>query len=235
MKKFRKFAIAFLAIGALFLIIALLLWNKTRSFLAHAQQTTGTVVELLEVRDKDDGSSTWKPVVRFTSRDGSDITFAASFSSKPAPYDVGESVEVLYLPDDPNEARIKGFASLWLGTAILGGMGLVFAGICAGILLGTRAGEKKKHYLMAYGNSIETEVQGVDRNTGIEINGKHPWRVTSQWLDPATDKLRVFHSENLWFDPTKYVTRKQVTVLIDPNNPKRYHMDISFLPELEGG
>ncbi len=66
MKKFRKFAIAFLAIGALFFIIALLLWNKTRSFLAHAQQTTGTVVELLEVRDKDDGSSTWKPVVRFT-------------------------------------------------------------------------------------------------------------------------------------------------------------------------
>jgi len=235
MKKFRKFVIAFLAIGALFLIIALLLWNKTRSFLAHAKETTGTVVELLEVRDKDDGSSTWKPVVRFTPSDGSDITFAASFSSKPAPYDVGDSVEVLYLPDDPHEARIKGFSSLWLGTAILGGMGLAFAGIGAGILLGTRAGEKKKHYLMAYGNSIETEVQGVERNTSLEINGKHPWYITSQWLDPGSNTLRIFHSENLWFDPTKFVTRKSVTVLLDPNNPKRYHMDISFLPELEGG
>ena len=68
MKKFRWFVIGFLRVGALFLIIALLLWNSTRSFLAHAQQTTGTVVELIEVRDKDDGSTTWKPVVRFTAR-----------------------------------------------------------------------------------------------------------------------------------------------------------------------
>jgi hypothetical protein len=233
MKKYRTFVYAFLGIGALFLIIALLLWKNTRSFLARAQQTTGTVVELREVRDKDDGSSTWKPVVTFAAGNGRDITFAASFSSKPAPYDVGERVEVLYLADDPQEARIKGFSSLWLGTTILGGMGLVFAGIGAGILLGTRAGDKKKHYLMAYGNAIETEVQGVDRNTGVEINGKHPWRVTSQWLDPRSNTMRVFHSENLWFDPTKFVTRKQVTVLLDPNNPKRYHMDISFLPELE--
>jgi len=26
-----------------------------------------------------------------------------------------------------------------------------------------------------------------------------------------------------------------VTVLLDPKNPQRYHMDISFLPELEEG
>ncbi len=233
MKKFRTFVYVFLGVGALFLVIALLLWNKTRSFLAQAQRTTGTVVELLEVRDKDDGSSTWKPVVRFTAGNGRDITFAASFSSKPAPYGVGEGVEVLYLADDPQEARIKGFSSLWLGTSILGGMGLVFAGIGGGILLGTKAGEKKKHYLMAYGNAIETEVQGVERNTSLEINGKHPWYITSQWHDPRSNTLRIFHSENLWFDPTKFVTRKKVTVLVDPNNPKRYHMDISFLPELE--
>jgi uncharacterized protein DUF3592 len=233
MKKFRKFAFAFLGVGALFLIIALLLWKQTRGFLAHARQTTGTVVELREVRDSDGGSSTWKPVVNFVADDGRDITFAASFSSKPAPYDVGERVDVLYLPDDPLQARIKGFSSLWLGSSILGGMGLAFGGIGAGILLGTRAGEKKKHYLMAYGNAIETELQGVDRNTGIEVNGKHPWRISSQWLDPVSNTMRIFHSENLWFDPTKFVTNKRVTVLLDPNNPKRYHMDISFLPELE--
>ena len=46
--------------------------------------------------------------------------------------------------------------------------------------------------------------------------------------------MRIFHSENLWFDPTRFVKRKQVTVLLDPNNPKRYHMDTSFLPEVEG-
>ena len=77
-------------------------------------------------------------------------------------------------------------------------------------------------------------MQGVDRNTSVEINGKNPWRITSQWLDPNSNTMRIFHSENLWFDPTRFVKRKQVTVLLDPNNPKRYHMDTSFLPEVEG-
>jgi len=86
---------------------------------------------------------------------------------------------------------------------------------------------------MAYGNAIQTDFQGVERNTSLKINGKNPWRITSQWLDPASNKLRVFHSENLWFDPTRFTTAKTVTVLLDPKNPKRYHMDVSFLPELD--
>ena len=85
---------------------------------------------------------------------------------------------------------------------------------------------------MAYGNAIETDLQGVERNTTLEVNGKHPWRISSQWLDPVANKLRVFYSENLWFDPTSFVTRKQVTVLLDPKDPKRYYMDVSFLPQL---
>ena len=96
-----------------------------------------------------------------------------------------------------------------------------------------RAGQRKKTYLMAYGNAIETDLQGVERNTSLEVNGKHPWRINSQWLDPVANKLRVFHSENLWFDPAKFLAGKQITVLLDPNNPTRYYMDVTFLPQLE--
>jgi hypothetical protein len=87
---------------------------------------------------------------------------------------------------------------------------------------------------MAHGNAIQTDLQGIAQNTSLEINGQYPWRITSQYLDPATRKLRVFHSENLWFDPTRFVTAKQVTVMLDPKDPRRYHMDVSFLPEPEG-
>ena len=232
MKRFRWFVIIFLGVGALMLLGSVLFWNKTRHFLARAHQAPGTVVELREVRDSE-GSSTWKPVVAFVAGNGRRVRFADSVSSKPAAYDVGDTVTVLYLPDEPEEAHIRGFSSLWLGVAVLGGLGLAFCGIGGGILLGVRAGEKKKHYLMAYGNAIETEVQGVDRNTDVEINGRNPWRISSQWLDPGSNTVRIFHSENLWFDPSKFMKRKKVTVLLDPNNPKRYHMDISFLPEAE--
>ena len=232
MKRFRWFVIGFLGVGTLMLLGSISFWNKTRHFLARAQQAAGTVVELREVRDSE-GSSTWKPLVAFTAKNGRKITFADSVSSKPAAYDVGESVTVLYLPDHPEEAHIKGFSSLWLGTTILGGLGLAFSSIGGGILFATRAGEKKKHYLLAYGNAIETDLQGVDRNTSVEINGQSPWRISSQWLDPQSNTMRIFHSENLWFDPSSFIKRKKVTVLLDPNNPKRYHMDTSFLPEVE--
>ena len=233
MKTLRTLTWVFLVLGVGMLVGALALWNNTRGFVARAQTTSGQVVELLEVRDKDGGSSTWKPRVTFTAPAGQQVTFDASFSSNPAPYRVGDAVEVLFTPDDPGHAKIRSFSSLWLGSIILGGLGAVFAAIGTTILLVRRAGQRKKTYLMAYGNAIETDLQGVERNTALEVNGKHPWRINSQWLDPVANKLRVFHSENLWFDPAKFVTGKQITVLLDPNNPTRYYMDVTFLPQLE--
>ena len=232
MKRFRWFVIIFLGVGTLMLLGAVLFWNKTRHFLARAHQAPGTVVELREVRDNE-GSSMWKPVVAFVAGNGRKVRFADSVSSRPAAYDVGDTVTVLYLPDDPDDAHIRGFSSLWLGVAVLGGLGLAFCGIGGGILWGARAGEQKKQYLMAYGNAIETEVQGIDRNTDVAINGQNPWRISSQWLDPASNTVRIFHSEDLWFDPSKFMKRRKITVLLDPNDPKRYHMDISFLPKAE--
>ena len=216
MKKLRVLIYTFLIIGVLMLLGSLLSWNSTRRFIANADTTQGRVIELIEVHDEDDGSITYKPVVTYEAANGRSITFTASFSSKPAPYDVGENVEVLYAPDNPHDARIRGFGSLWLGPTILGGLGVVFAGVGGGMLLARRSGERKKNFLMAYGNAIQTDFQGVERNTSLEVNGKNPWRVTSQWLDPASNKLRVFHSENLWFDPTQFVKAKTVTVLLDP-------------------
>jgi len=233
MKFLRVFSYVFLGVGLLMLVIAIFLWNNTRGFLAHAQEGQGTVIELIEVRDSDGGSSTWKPRVKYAAPSGEEIIFNASFSANPAPYQVGEVVPVLFVPQDPHEARIKGYSSLWLGPTILSGLGVIFAAIGGGIVLAQRVGLRKRDYLMAYGNAIETDVQGVERNTSLEVNGKNPWRISSQWLEPGSDKLRVFHSENLWFDPTRFVTQKQVTVLIDPANPKRYYMDVSFLPELD--
>jgi hypothetical protein len=232
MKKFRGFIYVFLGVGILMLLVALALWNKTRGFVARAATAPGTVTELIEVRDDDGGSSTFKPVVKFVDPEGREISFTSSYSSRPPAYDVGETVEVLFVRGD---ARINGFGSLWLGPLILGGLGAVFTAIGLSILLAGRANARKADYLMAYGNAIQTDVQGVVYNTSLTVNGRHPWRISSQWLDPASNKMRVFHSANLWFDPTKFVTAKQVTVLLDPKDPKLYHMDVSFLPQLDEG
>jgi len=80
---------------------------------------------------------------------------------------------------------------------------------------------------------IEAVPVDVQRNTSYSVNGQHPWRIIVQWQNPATGKLHLFRSDNLWFDPSRFVAQqKQIRVLIDPQKPKRYSMDVSFLPEL---
>jgi hypothetical protein len=233
MKNFRKFAYIASGLGVLLLFIALVLWNKTRLFVAGATAAQGVVTDLIVVRDNDGGSDTYKPEVRFSTEDGQEIVFTSSFSSRPAAYDVGEAVPVLYLPRQPREASIEGFGSLWSGCLILAGLGAVFSLIGYSILRAGKVGAQKRDYLMAYGNAIQTDVQDVGRDTSVAINGRNPWRITSQRVDPATNRIRVFHSDSIWFDPAKFMTSKQVTVLLDPKDPKRYYMDISFLPQMD--
>jgi hypothetical protein len=235
MKKLGWLPIVFGLIGTGLLIGTFALGMNTRSFIAAAKHAEGTVTELVEKRDKDDGSITYTPVVAFTADNGATVSFTSSFSSQPAAYAVGEKVEVLYAPDDPNDARIKGFGSLWLGPLIMGVLGLVFSGIGFGILTAGRLNKKKRDWLMAYGTEIQAEFQSVDRNTSLKVNGRSPWRIVAQWHNPETGQLHVFSSENIWFDPTAHVTTKQLKVLLDPKDSKRYHVDISFLPQLAPG
>jgi len=69
-------------------------------------------------------------------------------------------------------------------------------------------------------------------NGSVSMNGRSPYRITAQWQDPATSRVYVFVSHDLWFNPSKYVTGKNIRVYIAPGNPKRYYMDVSFLPKL---
>ncbi|MEU6594486.1 DUF3592 domain-containing protein [Streptomyces sp. NPDC046881] len=135
-----------IAFGVLFLVIGLILAGMSASFLTDAERVRGTVVAL-EWRDDHSGVSHRKrahdgpvayPVVEFTAADGTRQTFRDSTGSNPPAYERGERVEVLYRADSPEDARINGFASLWLLPLIFGGLGLLCAGIGTVVALVTR-------------------------------------------------------------------------------------------------
>jgi hypothetical protein len=42
----------------------------------------------------------------------------------------------------------------------------------------------------------------------------------------------VFRSEDLWYDPSDHVKRETLTVYIDPADPRKHYVDVSFLPRL---
>ncbi|MFH8789208.1 DUF3592 domain-containing protein [Streptomyces roseoverticillatus] len=142
----RWLAFGMITVGALCLVAGLIFAGMSVSFLTDAQRARGTVVALDWREDHGGGSRTAHaddapaayPVVEFTSADGTLRKFRDSAGSNPPSYEVGEQVEVLYRPGSPEDARIKGFLSLWLMPLIFGGIGLVFTGIGTGFALAAR-------------------------------------------------------------------------------------------------
>lgn len=220
----------FTLIGIGMLTGALLLYKSTSAFLAEATKTEGTVVDL--VRSQSSDSTTYRPVVHFLDQNGQAIEFISSTGSNPPSYSKGQKVEVLYRPTNPQDAKINGFFSLWGGPTILSGVGGVFFIVGAGIILAGSLRNRKDEFLRKNGTPIETDFQGVEKNTAFSVNGKHPFLVLTQWLNPATSELHIFKSNNLWFDPTSFIKTKKITVFIEKNNPKKYFVDLSFLPRL---
>jgi len=232
MKILSGFRILFPLIGLAALAGAWMLYSDAREFVATATVTEGTVVELVRSRSTD--ATTYAPHVTFTDAQGRTHAFTSRTSSNPPAYHAGETVRVLYRSGSPEQARIDGFFSLWGGALIVGVLGGVFVLAGLGMVLVPLLKKRRAARLRNTGRRIEAAFQGVEHNTSLTVNGRHPFCVISQWQNPATSRIHVFRSDNLWFDPSDYITRAQIPVYIDPANPGRYHVDLSFLPALAG-
>lgn len=172
------------------------------------------------------------PTASFTTLDGTLGEYHSSTCSTPPAFAIGERVAVYYDPQNPERARIDSFTENWIGSLIVGGIGLIFLLIGLLFVLPPLLGKRRAADLLATGTPVQAEVVDVELNGGLSINGRNPYRIVAQWLNPQTNKLHVFRSANLWFDPGPYISESLVTVMIDPTNPKRYSMDTRFLPEL---
>ena len=222
----------FILVGVSLLIGSYFIYQNNKSFVSEAILTEGTVVDLQRTRSSDSNSYHYRPVVLFTIKTGESIEFISSTGSNPASYTKGEKVEVLYDPSDPQSARIKEFFSLWGTTVILGSMGAVFFLIGGIMLIVTRLKNRTEQYLKQYGTPIETKFQSVILTKRLEVNGRNPFCILSQWQNPSTSEVHVFKSNNIWYDPTDYIKDRSIIVYIKTNNPKKYFMDLSFLPEV---
>lgn len=111
------------AFGALIcLTVSVVNCFQTKGFLGSAIKANG-VISALKNTHGEHGTS-YAPVVRF--EDASKITHEVTsrFSSSPPGFSVGEKVEVLYQPSDPDNARINTFWQVWgptLLSAMIGG------------------------------------------------------------------------------------------------------------------
>jgi hypothetical protein len=202
--------------------------SRVADFERRAACAEGTVVELV----RSGSGNTYSPRVRYRTYSGAERTYQSSVSSSPPRFAVGDRVDVLFDPGNPADVRIRSFLDLWFGPTLLGGLGSIFGAIGAGMLLVRWASGRRAAELRLRGRRVLAKLQSIERNTSLAVNGAHPWRIVCQWIDPATGMLHLFKSENLWFDPTPHVHAGELTVFVDPRNPRRYVVDVSFLPRL---
>ena len=124
-------ALIFTGIGVLCFWLCFYFRRRTRRFISEALQTDGDVIGLHEVYDG--GSATYAPVIRFTTAHGVVREFTDSVSSRPAGYNVGDRVRILYHRHDPRDARVATTFRLYLSSIIFGLIGTIFLGV--GIVL----------------------------------------------------------------------------------------------------
>jgi hypothetical protein len=138
----------------------------------------------------------------------------------------------LYNPDTPADARIDSFVTLWIAPFVFSIIGSIFASMGGIALFWIHARQQSREWLFANGQRIVANIDRVERNTSFQVNGKSPYRIVCQWLDPVDHRVHVFRSQNLWFNPQPYLNGNTMLVMVDPANLKRYAVDISCLPEL---
>jgi len=117
---------AFIPIGLLLVLGAAWAVWSTKAWIAHSVEVQGKVVEMVRMRDSDNTGYLFAPVVRFQTVEGRSVEFESSLRSNPPGYRTGQTVSVLYDPEEPRSAAIKGFFSLWFMPIILGFIGSVF-------------------------------------------------------------------------------------------------------------
>lgn len=238
MKRVKIIGRIFVVVGVCLLVGGFFSYKNTRCFIANSTVASGEVIDLV-LQAKSGSHSprtnrgTYHPIIRFETESREAIEFMSNAGSNPPSYRKGDMVTVRYDPNDPYTARVDSFISLWLPALIPCSLGLLFA-TAGGIMIGiTIRSVGIMKYLEDFGQDISTEFQSVSVDTSVTVNSRHPYRIFSQWYDLEQNKMFTFRSKAIWFNPEKYIQSKDIRVRIDPNNPRTYVMDTSFLPEAE--
>ncbi len=104
--------------------VSAFLYINTWKFVNAATKTKGTVIRL-DAREGSKGGTVYQPIYEFRTLDGQVITVAHDNASRPARYKVGQSVDVLYNTENPQNAKINNSTNLYMVPLVLAGVGIV--------------------------------------------------------------------------------------------------------------
>lgn len=232
MKKFRFLFYIFALIGEIIFIVALFVIKSELNVVRNGIETTGVVIDQ-SVSKSSDGSYFYHPIIQFNTEDNREIMFRSPEGGHQSRFYLGEKINVIYLPSDPQRATINNFLGLYGAGTILSIFGLVFASTGLIPLYFIRRRATRDQRLKRDGMPINVKISEIIINSHIRFNHRSPYQIIADYHDTLNNRLIRYKSGYIFFDPTPYINRELVTVYVDKKNPKIYYLDISFLPSFE--
>lgn len=113
---------------------------------------------------------------------------------------------------------------------VLLGSGALFTILGAAFLLSVILKAVRKKRLIANGDQLTGTIVAVNLNMSVTVNGYHPYRADCEVFDPISGERYLYRSENTMEDISGLVGMS-VTVYADPNNRKKYYVDVASLAD----
>lgn len=209
------------------LLCGAMYWGYQQAdFINSSSRTTGQVIGHRESTDSD--GSTYYPIVEFLDEGGRRASFESGIGSNPPSFQVGEKVEIL-ISKDRNRKSIDSFFQLWFGPLFLGGFALAFGGPGLIIPIVRMRRREFRKYMLAAGESIETDKFEISVNRSMSVNDRHPYFLKCSL--PIGGEKFDFKSGNIWENPTEALKNRKVKIFYIKNNPRKYLVDVSFMEE----
>jgi hypothetical protein len=94
--------------GLIFSTIAYRSWSSTNNILENGLHTEGVVIDIISRTDRKKRTTTYAPVVQFKTSKGEVVAYHSNVFTNPCSYVQGQLVPIWYMPDNPQEATLKG-------------------------------------------------------------------------------------------------------------------------------
>lgn len=110
------------------------------------------------------------------------------------------------------------------------GCGALFTVLGAAFLLWVVLKTIRRKKLIENGEQLTGVITAVRMNMRVTVNGIHPYRAECEVIDPYSGERYLYSSDDTMEDISSLMGMS-VTVYTDPNDRKKYYVDISSLME----
>lgn len=124
--------------GGMIFLIGLIWLGVTVKFVRHANRTMGMITEITKhagmthtttrngVVTHRESQPVYRPIIRFYDREGNLRDVMESVGTSWKQWEANQAVPILYAPEDPSNACIDSFVSVWMFPLVTVGMGALF-------------------------------------------------------------------------------------------------------------